>query len=284
MKRVRKSKRMSRKMSTFNLGILFGTETSPTYSQETTPVESWDETTFTEVTASIEKSPPPRKTVKIHKRLTSRMSTFNFGLLFGTENSPTYSQQETPVESYEVSTFVTMTATRSGSQNEAENSSKEGDDRTISSGSGLGSEIATSSGSEIDDDDPRLDEFRNMFKRKPPTPKTPETDVMANMKISKLIRDWNKNARMIGFVRQEPVPQPPYSACYGINPRTPARTRKLSNFVPNVDTTSIYDMQDQKTPHRTPGAVLHRLQHQPTRPDDFISPDQLPEALYRNKV
>ena len=41
---------------------------------------------------------------KIRRRLTKRLSTFNLGLLFGTENSPTYSQQTTPVESC----FVTI--------------------------------------------------------------------------------------------------------------------------------------------------------------------------------
>ena len=36
--------------------------------------------------------------------MTRRIETFNFGLLFGTETSPTYSQQETPVESFHVDT------------------------------------------------------------------------------------------------------------------------------------------------------------------------------------
>ena len=36
--------------------------------------------------------------------MTRRIETFNFGLLFGTETSPTYSQQETPIESFHVDT------------------------------------------------------------------------------------------------------------------------------------------------------------------------------------
>ena len=52
----------------------------------------------------------PRKRVK--KRVTKRMSTFNLGLIFGSENSPTYSQVESPVESFNVSTEIPV-STRS---------------------------------------------------------------------------------------------------------------------------------------------------------------------------
>ena len=47
------------------------------------------------------------------------MSTFNLGLLFGSANSPTYSQCETPVESYNVETEVPVStpSIRTNSQN-----------------------------------------------------------------------------------------------------------------------------------------------------------------------
>ena len=88
-------------MSTFNLGSLFGTETSPTYSQEVShPVESFEISTLQTVSRDM-----PRKQVKVKRRISKRMSTFNFGLLFGTENLPTYSQENSPMESFEISTY-----------------------------------------------------------------------------------------------------------------------------------------------------------------------------------
>ena len=100
-KHKRVTKRVSKRMSTFNLGSLFGTETSPTYSQEVShPVESFEISTLQTVSRDL-----PRKQVKVKRRISKRMSTFNFGLLFGTENSPTYSQENSPMESFEISTY-----------------------------------------------------------------------------------------------------------------------------------------------------------------------------------
>lgn len=100
-KHKRVTKRVSKRMSTFNLGSLFGTETSPTYSQEVShPVESFEISTLQTVSRDL-----PRKQVKVKRRISKRMSTFHFGLLFGTENSPTYSQENSPMESFEISTY-----------------------------------------------------------------------------------------------------------------------------------------------------------------------------------
>ena len=100
-KQKRVTKKVSKRMSTFNLGSLFGTETSPTYSQEVShPVESFEISTLQTVSGDL-----PRKQVKVKRRISKRMSTFNFGLLFGTENSPTYSQENSPMESFEISTY-----------------------------------------------------------------------------------------------------------------------------------------------------------------------------------
>lgn len=303
-------RRVTKQMSTFNLGLLFGApDNSPTYSQTTTPVESYEISTFKTVSGTLSNGQPAepktKQMVKAKRRMTERMSTFGFGWLFGTAESPTYSQTTSPVESYYVSTFKTKSvdsgdANRddadtisSGSFTQEEMlESQSGSALSMSakSGSQSGSEIVMSSdaSSDVRSDDSRLAKFKALMSkmRKPPTPKTPPTNVEENLKMSKVVKDWAQNARMNGFIREQPVPLPPYSVHYGMNPRTPSRCRKVDNFVPNVDTTSIYDMQDVKTPKKiqNDAAVIHRLHLPKARPEDFVSPEELPEALYRNKV
>ena len=289
-------RKVSKQMSTFNLGSLFGTETSPTYSQEQSPVESFLVSTMQTVTVEDvgeeSKKTPPRKIVKTQKRMSRRMSTFNLGSLFGTDTSPTYSQEEiakgnSPQESYNVTTYESVTAS----------AAEEISDATEDQFDSLSSDSLNLSALNDEDDEDyepteeQMAKMKQLMARKPPTPRTPKTDIVANMKLKKVIRDWEKNARMMSFCRLQPVPVLPFSGFIGVNPHTPGRMRKarrLSNFVPNVDTTSLYDMQDSKTPNTTLNAdtncVVHRLQTTVSRPNDFVSPEALPEPLSRHKV
>ena len=142
-----------------------------------------------------------------------------------------------------------------------------------------------------DSNDSRVIRFRAMLARKEKTEAELEAEARdkqkeeeKNDRMRKMIVDWEKNARMQGFIRQAPVPLPPtFPGGPGVY-TSPKKRRRLSNFIPSVDTTSIYEMQDPKTPKKTPQNFVHKLHKNSQRPDDFVSPETLPENLQRKKV
>ena len=142
-----------------------------------------------------------------------------------------------------------------------------------------------------DSNDSRVIRFRAMLARKEKTDAELEAEARdkqkeedKNNRMRKMIVDWEKNARMQGFIRQAPVPLPPtFPGGPGVY-TSPKKRRRLSNFIPSVDTTSIYEMQDPKTPKKTPQNFVHKLHKNSQRPDDFVSPETLPENLQRKKV
>ena len=185
------------------------------------------------------------------------------------------------MESFEISTY--KTCSNSATYSTSDGSHSEGDD-TISTGS-FSNEIFAETPEESDVYKSRLS-LQQKLLEKPPSPSIPKTDILANMKMKRLLRDWNKEARMINFVKDEPTIQPPYftfNGCYPYSPR-PEKARKLENFVPDIDETSIYDIHDPKNFVQGNSAVLHRLHFQSSKPDDYIQTTELPEALKTRKV
>ena len=111
--------------------------------------------------------------------------------------------------------------------------------------------------------------------------------------------------------RRAPVPAPPYSQFFGMkagqaDPITPKKAKPYQysthlldrkntdadlnkgrlfsreSFVSTVDSSSIYDNVEQKTIRET--RLIHILDGKLNRPDDFHSPEMLPEHIMSQKV